>query len=706
MAKKKNSLEKYKKKKVPFNVLTKKGLMGLALAGVMMVSPFMLAGCSNGQDGKDGTNGKSAYELAVEHGFEGTLQEWLESLAGTKGNDGATPTIDINEDGHWVINGVVTDIKAEGSIGPQGPSGNPGQTGETGPQGSAGKDGATWLTGEIVPTTEGKDGDFYLDTITYNIYRKNEDAWNLLGCIKGADANENFKVAVGIDSISIEIKNNEKKTSIDDIAYEDKTYRDIFETNNRLANIETEGFDSWESSVSKPIITTEDSFWGDKSIKADGTASVQAEYRISVTKGKNYFYSAKIKVTRYQSGRIGITLYSPTEDGGGCTVNAVTDGYVTASNMFNYSGDKTERSLFVGSMTSADLTGYIDCPVFCSVDDIFTSSPSKDVMTRLYEEYLALLSGEEIGGETITYVIPLASSKIVSEQDARNAFYGKLKEVAIRLNMNNTTTFANASGLDFSGKNSTTIQDLVKLTIHAAGVDGLYSAWNTKTYTMQDKSSNLTYNLNSTVVNGTYSSDLTEHYYILGGKTGTTSVCNLAVVVEDPATGIKYVGAVSMDGTSENASDNRFKNAKILFDIATTLQKDRNADITELEEQLDCERASVCILPDMPLSYDNYDFFTEDSFYHLYSKNGTATMPFASTQKILTAITALEYIDNLNDTFTMLSSDVTNGSGPSFVGREEFSYRDALMALFLPSSNTMAESLARIIGTKIFLLEN
>lgn len=35
----------------------------------------------NGEfNGKDGTNGKSAYEIAVENGFEGTEQEWLESL--------------------------------------------------------------------------------------------------------------------------------------------------------------------------------------------------------------------------------------------------------------------------------------------------------------------------------------------------------------------------------------------------------------------------------------------------------------------------------------------------------------------------------------------------------------------------------------------------------------------------------------------------
>lgn len=37
-----------------------------------------------------GKDGASAYEIAVEHGFEGTEEEWLESLKGEPGKDGIT----------------------------------------------------------------------------------------------------------------------------------------------------------------------------------------------------------------------------------------------------------------------------------------------------------------------------------------------------------------------------------------------------------------------------------------------------------------------------------------------------------------------------------------------------------------------------------------------------------------------------------------
>ena len=42
----------------------------------------------NGQDGKDGIDGKSAYEIAIANGYFGTESEWLESLKGKNGIDG------------------------------------------------------------------------------------------------------------------------------------------------------------------------------------------------------------------------------------------------------------------------------------------------------------------------------------------------------------------------------------------------------------------------------------------------------------------------------------------------------------------------------------------------------------------------------------------------------------------------------------------
>ena len=53
----------------------------------------------------NGNNGRSAYELAVENGYRGTEEEWLASLKGTagdKGDDGNTPRLKI-ENGYWYV---------------------------------------------------------------------------------------------------------------------------------------------------------------------------------------------------------------------------------------------------------------------------------------------------------------------------------------------------------------------------------------------------------------------------------------------------------------------------------------------------------------------------------------------------------------------------------------------------------------------------
>lgn len=48
----------------------------------------MLSEVQNGGNGTNGVNGLSAYELAVQEGFIGSLTEWLESLKGNDGKDG------------------------------------------------------------------------------------------------------------------------------------------------------------------------------------------------------------------------------------------------------------------------------------------------------------------------------------------------------------------------------------------------------------------------------------------------------------------------------------------------------------------------------------------------------------------------------------------------------------------------------------------
>ena len=76
---------------------------------------------AKGNPGQDGTDGKSAYAIAVEHGYEDSEDKWLLSLKGEKGDTG--------ERGE------------KGDTGDRGLQGVPGEKGEKGDAGVAGKDG-------------------------------------------------------------------------------------------------------------------------------------------------------------------------------------------------------------------------------------------------------------------------------------------------------------------------------------------------------------------------------------------------------------------------------------------------------------------------------------------------------------------------------------------------------------------------------------
>ena len=85
-------------------------------------------------DGKDGENGKSAYEIAVENGYTGTEAEWLSSLKGEKGDAGE-----------------------QGIQGIQGEKGDTGAAGKDGMNGTDGRDGANGFspTANVTETDAG-----------------------------------------------------------------------------------------------------------------------------------------------------------------------------------------------------------------------------------------------------------------------------------------------------------------------------------------------------------------------------------------------------------------------------------------------------------------------------------------------------------------------------------------------------------------------
>lgn len=63
--------------------------------------------------------------------------------------------------------------------------GTNGSNGTNGTNGREGVDGNNWIVGTVVPSTLYNDGDYYLNTVSGNIYHQESSAWVLIGNIKG-----------------------------------------------------------------------------------------------------------------------------------------------------------------------------------------------------------------------------------------------------------------------------------------------------------------------------------------------------------------------------------------------------------------------------------------------------------------------------------------------------------------------------------------
>jgi phage minor structural protein len=163
-----------------------------------------------------GPDGKTAYEIAVENGFTGTEQEWIDSLIGEPGTNGLTAyEVAVNNgfvgtEEEW-LNSLVGPQGPEGPRGPQGLQGLQGPEGEKGIQGPPGEDGkssythiayATSTEGDSFSTSHFPEAtyigmyvdDNQYDSTSYGVYN-----WSL---IKGADGAQGIQGPAGEDGLT------------------------------------------------------------------------------------------------------------------------------------------------------------------------------------------------------------------------------------------------------------------------------------------------------------------------------------------------------------------------------------------------------------------------------------------------------------------------------------------------------------------------
>ena len=123
--------------------------LSILLVGILILVALILNLVQGGFWIIAGMNGKSAYEIAVENGFTGTRDEWLNSMKGTDGIDGTNGVNGANGKSAYEIaceNGF-EGSEQEWLLSLQ--LGRPGNDGKNGADGLPGKDGVGIKSVEI-----------------------------------------------------------------------------------------------------------------------------------------------------------------------------------------------------------------------------------------------------------------------------------------------------------------------------------------------------------------------------------------------------------------------------------------------------------------------------------------------------------------------------------------------------------------------------
>ena len=222
---------------------------------------------NNGNNNSSDTNQNDRrieiYQLAVAAGYDGTYEQWLETIRGADGSSflfgTSNPSSSQGKDGDIYINTNTWNlyIKAgnnwtslgsimgpqgpQGSQGPQGPQGSQGPQGpqgSQGPQGEPGQNGTSFRNGHGAPSNDlGIDGDTYLDLDTYDLYTKENGVWTKVGNISGGNGGSSSSNPGGSSSnpdnppvtekkITFHFDANGGSGKMDDLVFNEKDHSD------------------------------------------------------------------------------------------------------------------------------------------------------------------------------------------------------------------------------------------------------------------------------------------------------------------------------------------------------------------------------------------------------------------------------------------------------------------------------------------------
>ncbi|MCQ2605172.1 MAG: serine hydrolase [Bacteroidales bacterium] len=237
------------------------------------------------------------------------------------------------------------------------------------------------------------------------------------------------------------------------------------------------------------------------------------------------------------------------------------------------------------------------------------------------------------------------------------------------------TTVVCPCGLSY--ENTSTAKDIVTLLLNAAQYPDICRLWGKLhacvKYGRRARLESL--DIQSTVFSSSYG-----EYNLLGGKTGSDGdIFNLATIIE--LEGDLYA-CVVLNAKSEKIRTNA---------IVSLMNYVKGVESFSVLKGV--SSAIVCKL--MPSSLYGKGSLTYDI---IFAQNEKEVVPMLSITKLVTAMTALDVVKNLQECISISTNDLQRGSGAFFIDGDVLTYEDAFVVMLLPSSNTASFCIARNIG--------
>ena len=256
-----------------------------------------------------------------------------------------------------------------------------------------------------------------------------------------------------------------------------------------------------------------------------------------------------------------------------------------------------------------------------------------------------------------------------------NTFTKMVKRKSNEIGLKNSNFAVPSGSTVLSFQSTTSCRDMMKIMKVAYENEFLRELWKNKDYSISISGDNERVEEITTTVQD---KEFEKYYKILGGKTGTLAlvgnkllICNLAIVAEIDN---QPVIAVAMNIDSP---DNRFSVMKQILDYA-------KGEVTELN----IDNSTAYIVCGVEENGENNV---------ICEKNADKKFHSASLAKMITTLTALDYIDNNKEKILIKREDLYHGSGAIFRENDIITFEDAIYAMLLCSSNPAAQAVARTV---------